>query len=464
VTAIDCDYLVIGAGAAGMAFTDALISASDVDVVVVDRRSRPGGHWIDAYPFVRLHQPSATYGVNSRPLGNDTIDESGPNAGLYERATGLEICAYFEQVMDHVLLGSGKVRFFPMCDYVSDGGPRLVSRLTGNTTEVRVRRRIVDGTYLQVSVPATHQRSFTADGDAHVIPVGELTSVDTAPAGYTILGSGKTAMDACTWILDNGADPDQVRWIRPRDPWLVDRTSVQPADLLGGTIEGFGVAVEALAGADSVPDLFATLEASGQVLRLDRRVDPTMFRGAIVTQAELGCLQQVERVVRHGHVSHVGTDRIVMTDGEIPTTRAELHVDCTARGIGSTTSRPIFADDRITLQSLTGGFTTYNAALVGFIEATRDSDVERNRLCPPTPPPSAATDWIAFYRSMLVTSALHGAEPDLALFQEEARLSLTCGLAQRLDDPQIERGAVRSASHAGDALRNADRLLDAGVA
>ena len=62
---IETDYLIVGAGAAGLAFADALIAASDADVVLVDRRHGPGGHWNDAYPFVRLHQPSAFYGVNS---------------------------------------------------------------------------------------------------------------------------------------------------------------------------------------------------------------------------------------------------------------------------------------------------------------------------------------------------------------------------------------------------------------
>ena len=67
-----------------MAFGRA-VGESDADVVVVDRRHSPGGHWLDAYPFVRLHQPSANYGVNSRVLGHDRIDETGPNAGFYER-------------------------------------------------------------------------------------------------------------------------------------------------------------------------------------------------------------------------------------------------------------------------------------------------------------------------------------------------------------------------------------------
>ena len=53
---IETDYLVVGAGASGMAFVDALLAETDAGVVLVDRRDRPGGHWLDAYPFVRLHQ------------------------------------------------------------------------------------------------------------------------------------------------------------------------------------------------------------------------------------------------------------------------------------------------------------------------------------------------------------------------------------------------------------------------
>ena len=119
MNAIETDYLVIGAGAAGMSFTDALIDAvQDCDIVVVDRRHAPGGHWNDAYPFVRLHQPAACYGANSRPLGNDQLDESGSNAGLYQQADGVQICDYFRRLMDEHHLASGQVRFFPMSNYL----------------------------------------------------------------------------------------------------------------------------------------------------------------------------------------------------------------------------------------------------------------------------------------------------------------------------------------------------------
>ena len=47
-----------------------------------------GGHWLNAYPFVRLHTPSAYYGVDSLPLGEDRIDRVGENAGLLRAGDG----------------------------------------------------------------------------------------------------------------------------------------------------------------------------------------------------------------------------------------------------------------------------------------------------------------------------------------------------------------------------------------
>jgi hypothetical protein len=87
----ETDYLVVGAGAAGMAFTDALLTHSDASVTIIDRHHAPGGHWIDAYPYVRLHQPSAFYGVDSTRLGQDAIDAGGTNAGFYELAGADEL-------------------------------------------------------------------------------------------------------------------------------------------------------------------------------------------------------------------------------------------------------------------------------------------------------------------------------------------------------------------------------------
>ena len=80
---LQADYLVVGSGAVGMAFADTIASESESTVVIVDRLESPGGHWTSAYPFVRLHQPAAYYGVNSRDLGTGRLEDNGDNAGLY---------------------------------------------------------------------------------------------------------------------------------------------------------------------------------------------------------------------------------------------------------------------------------------------------------------------------------------------------------------------------------------------
>src|SRR5215510_952814 len=93
------DYLIIGGGAAGMSFADQLLTETKANIVIVDRHHQPGGHWNDAYSFVRLHAPSAFYGVGSRQLGSNRIDASSLNRGYYELASGTEIVSYFDKLM-----------------------------------------------------------------------------------------------------------------------------------------------------------------------------------------------------------------------------------------------------------------------------------------------------------------------------------------------------------------------------
>ena len=108
---IECDYLVIGSGVTGMAFVDEMIHGNpNINIVLVDKRARPGGHWVDAYSFVRLHQPSAFFGVNSKPLGN----------GKQDLASKAQILAYYEWVMEE-LKSTGRLRYFPQCEYIGEG-------------------------------------------------------------------------------------------------------------------------------------------------------------------------------------------------------------------------------------------------------------------------------------------------------------------------------------------------------
>ncbi|MEF2162609.1 NAD(P)/FAD-dependent oxidoreductase, partial [Pseudomonas aeruginosa] len=140
------------------------------------------------YPFVRLHQASSFYGVASTLLGGGRIQPDGPEAGLPERATAPELCAYYARVMHERMLRSGKVTFYPNCDYLGEG--QFVSRLSGKRYEVRGPRRVVDAHYLSPGIPATTPAPFrTADG-VSVVAVNELVQLDGASSQYVIAGAG----------------------------------------------------------------------------------------------------------------------------------------------------------------------------------------------------------------------------------------------------------------------------------
>ena len=124
------------------------------------------------------------------------------------------------------MLASGRVEFFAGCEYVGDR--TFVSLDSGERFEVPERCRIVDARYLAPDIPAeTPPRFGVADG-ARVIPVNDLVRSEEAPSQYVVVGSGKTATDACIWLLARGVDPDAICWVRPRDPWMLNRALIQP--------------------------------------------------------------------------------------------------------------------------------------------------------------------------------------------------------------------------------------------
>jgi hypothetical protein len=453
---VETDYLVVGCGAAGMAFTDALVTDSDADVVMVDRRHAPGGHWNDAYPFVRLHQPSAYYGVNSLPLGSESIDRHGPNQGLYERAGAPEICAYYDRVMQQRLLPSGRVRWFPMCDYL--GPHRFVSRVSGDQFEVKLRRRHVDATYLEPSVPASSGPPFEVAPGARCVPINDLPRLAGRADGYVIIGAGKTAIDACLWLLEVGVPPGDIRWVKPREAWLQNRAFVQGGELVGTLFEGVSLQVEAAARSASLDELFERLDAAGQLLRVDEGVTPTMYRAPTASLSELEQLRRITGVIRLGRVRRLERDAIVLDEGTIPTSPRHLHVHCAARGLNPAPSVPIFAAGRITLQPIRAGLIPFNAALVGFVEATRGDDAEKNRLCPPNRLPDVPLDWVRGTLVGLEADGRWSRDPDMSDWLERSRLNPSRGL-RRLDGPQVQRARKRYLENVRPGIERLRQLL-----
>lgn len=382
---MEADYVVIGAGAMGMSFVDTLLTDTDQTVVLIDRNAQPGGHWTMAYPFVRLHQPSSFYGVASRELG-------GPD----DLASGAEICGYFDQVLRQRFLPTGRVRYFPMSDHL--GGGRFTSRVTGETHTVRARRRIVDTTYLDVTVPAMRPPAFDVAPGACCVTPNELARRAEPAPRYTVVGGGKTGIDACLWLLAQGLDPAALTWVVPRDAWLLDRANFSPGAPSAAMVAARGAAI---ASATSVPELFDRLEACGALLRLSEEVRPSAYRCATVSRAELEQLRRIENVLRLGRVHKIGPGEIILDHDTIPVAPGTVHIDCTADGLKRRPPRPVFDGTTITLQPVLTCQQVASAAVIAHVEALDINDDARNRLCVPVPHPNADTDWIASTRAVL---------------------------------------------------------------
>jgi hypothetical protein len=459
---IETDYLVVGAGAMGMAFTDALIDHADVHVTLVDRRPAAGGHWLDAYPFVQLHQASVFYGVASTVLGNGALQTRGPEAGLQERARQSQIMAYYDDILNRRFVGSGRVEFLGESEYRADGPSHLVtSLLTGEATRVKVRRRVVDATYLSPTIPATTPPSFGFADDVRVATINDIADLAAVPSSYIIVGSGKTATDGIVWLLQNGVPPDRIVWVRPRDPWMLNRAAVQPDPMVA-----LGLAADTMAAgaaAESLDDLFLRLEAAGVMLRIDRDVLPTMAKTPTLGTWELDLLRSVENVVRLGRIERVTSREIVLDDGSVPLPPDSLIVHCAASGLQYPPLVPLWCPDRIRLQTIRAGFPCFCAALAGYVEATRDDDRERNRLCPPNVFSDTLASWARMQVRGTIATRAYGAEPDIAAWANSCALNPARIQPSQRDDPGVraaaerlaeraERGLVRLAELSGEPL------------
>ncbi|HEX3596793.1 MAG TPA: FAD/NAD(P)-binding protein [Polyangiaceae bacterium] len=401
---METDYLVIGAGAMGLAFADELLTRTDAHITIIDRRHAPGGHWNDAYSFVRLHQPSIFYGVESKELAEYRIDDSGPNQGFLGLAEGPAILAYFHSLMSDRFLPSGRVRFLPLCEMEADGSVRAL--LSRERHSITVRKKLVDASYLTNSIPLTHEKKFSVAKDVICVPPNELPRLAAHHRRFTVLGAGKTGIDTCCWLLAQGAPANSIRWIVPRDAWFLNRATMQPGpEFFAGTFGTFAAAQEALAAATSARDYAHRMEAAGAWLRLDRAIEPDVYHAATVSEGELRELRRIRDIVRLGRARSLETDRLLLERGELRADAGTLYVDCTASALARPEPVPVFAGNQITLQMIRFPQLPFSAAFAAFLEATMGSDDEKNRFVAPI----RISDTVEEYLVQCVTDAMNRA-------------------------------------------------------
>lgn len=453
------DYLVVGAGAMGMAFTDALVDHAEVHVTLVDRRQAAGGHWQDAYPFVQLHQASPFYGVASTLLGSGAMQDKGPEAGLQQRARRSEIQNYYDAILYGRFLGSGRATFLGGSEYQTDGTAHFATSLvSGEMVRIEVRRRVVDATYLSPTIPATSPPPFAVADGARVVAVNQLAGLAEAPRNFAIIGSGKTATDAIVWLLSRGVLPERISWVRPREPWMLNRAVVQPDPVVGLQLATDTMA--AATEAESLDDMFRRLEAAGVMLRIDPATMPTMAKAPTLGVWELDLLRSVERVVRLGRVRSVSESEIVLDGGVLPLDRGTLVIHCAASGLRYPPMVPLWQADKIRLQTIRAGFPCFCAALAGFVEATRDDDRERNRLCPPNIFSDTPATWAQMQVRGTLATRTFGGEADIDEWANGCSLNPARIPTQQRNTSMVREAAKRLADVADGGLLRMTELAE----
>ncbi|KAK2736833.1 hypothetical protein CKAH01_18876, partial [Colletotrichum kahawae] len=322
------------------------------------------------YLFVQLHQPSAFYSVNSKKLGNDIIDKVGWNKGLHELATSDEVLSYYDQVLNQHFLPSGRVQYFPNCNYEGDG--KFVSMLSGKSFQMAgSSTRIVDFTYMRVKVPSMGPPAYQVASGVSFVTPNSLSKVSQPFANFTIVGAGKTGIDACLWLLSRGIDVSKLTWIMPRDSWLFDRSESQPGpEFAAKSLSVIPTQIEAIMAATSVNNLLKRLEGAQHLMRINDDVWPTMFRCASVSVAEFEQLKKITNIVRQGRACQ----------------------------------------------------QVFSAAFIAHIEAAYSDDEMKNRLCRPIPHPGQDFDWLVMTCLNFENTMRWHAQPETVKWLSQARL------------------------------------------
>ena len=374
---VDTDYLVVGAGAMGMAFADTVLREQPKSkIILVDKRPAPGGHWIDAYPYVRLHQPASFYGVNSETLETNSGDLSSKQ----------EILSYYSMVLNR-MESTGRVKFLGMMQHTGNGYLQSITD-PNKKIKLEIRKCLVDATYMNVEVPSTTPPKYDVASDVNLVSPNYLFSLSTDSERYNIIGAGKTALDAICFLVDSGVPHEQIYWFVSQDSWFWNREIVQPP-LVG---KAFLALLNAVNNNAFIEDTFLELEKIGNVFRLDKEIMPTKWKCATISKEELETVRKIQNVIRKGRVEKVTKNSIFLERGKERTPDKSINIDCSAGGLAARPEKKIFSSNAITLQSVMMCQQVFSASIIAKIESLNLMASEKNALVNPVSHPEFVDD------------------------------------------------------------------------
>ncbi|MFC9764184.1 FAD-dependent oxidoreductase [Rhodococcus jostii] len=183
-----CDVCIVGAGITGL---NALFVASQYlspsqKVILVDRRDRSGGMWVDTYAYVRLHQPHGlfTAGNIKWTLGQDRS----------YLATKDEVLTHFDHCLDVVKQRVQVDEYFGWALESHDESDGIV-RLTCTSS---------DGQFMIVEA----KRLIKASGFGVVpndpLEISSARVVSVSPDFCDMRGDEMRASDAPVWVVGGG--------------------------------------------------------------------------------------------------------------------------------------------------------------------------------------------------------------------------------------------------------------------
>eukprot|EP00533_Pseudo-nitzschia_delicatissima_P001130 CAMPEP_0116107884 /NCGR_PEP_ID=MMETSP0327-20121206/16470_1 /TAXON_ID=44447 /ORGANISM="Pseudo-nitzschia delicatissima, Strain B596" /LENGTH=522 /DNA_ID=CAMNT_0003600719 /DNA_START=1712 /DNA_END=3280 /DNA_ORIENTATION=- len=311
---LECDYLVVGAGASPLAFVDTLLTElPEAKVILIDKKAAPGGHWVDAYGYVHLHQPSIVYGLSSRQLEGNWMKLMLTKFTLpwAHRANKEEILKYYGDFVDDKV-ASKQLDFFPSTVYDfekesdKENGIHYFSSIDGSVSyKVKVNSKLVDGTRGECIIPHDSPLQFPVDEGVRVLTPNQMFDnfqeedkrSSMRKDKYVVLGAGKTGMDCVVYLQKVlNVDPANIAWVISQDVWMFrGGSSGNPYDwpkILADTENDETAAALAL-------------EKKGVFVRLDENIIPSVFRFPVIQPDELVLLRKVKTVIRRGRATAI---------------------------------------------------------------------------------------------------------------------------------------------------------------